>query len=227
MDAPTTPDVPDTTTYLLVHRALRTNARRLADVTASYDRQDPRRTRSLLRWCDGFIEELHCHHTIEDEAMFPALVERVPGAAVLIAQTDADHAAMDHIMSRMRYGVKQLRMGGSPRALHGGASDLADLLDRHLAFEDEHIIPLFERHFTAAEYQRLDEEAMAILGITKQALFTVPFVLSQATADELDRAWDAAPAPFKVLYLASRGRYRRLTDRALGAGAAPILEAVS
>jgi hypothetical protein len=116
----------------------------------------------------------------------------------------------------MRYGVKQLRMGGSPRALHGGASDLADLLDRHLAFEDEHIIPLFERHFTAAEYQRLDEEAMAILGITKQALFTVPFIISEATAEEHARLWPDAPLPFKAIHLACRGRYLRLTERALG-----------
>lgn len=219
MDAPTTPD---TTTYLLVHRALRTSARRLADATAAYDRQDPRRTRALVRWTEGFIAELHCHHTIEDDAMFPALVARVPGAAELIDRTDADHAAMDLIMERLETGAKILRMGGSPRKLHEAATDLADLLDVHLAFEDAHVIPLFERHFTAEEYQRLDEEAMAILGVSKQALFTVPFVLSEATPEELDRSWATAPTPFKVLYLASRGRYRRMADRALGPVSVPV-----
>ncbi|MCU1371196.1 MAG: hypothetical protein JWO77_2390 [Ilumatobacteraceae bacterium] len=219
MDAPTTPD---TSMYLLVHRALRTSARRLAGATTTYDRQDPRRTRALVRWTEGFIAELHCHHTIEDDAMFPALVARVPGAADLIDRTDADHAAMDLIMERLETATKILRMGGSPRKLHEAATDLADLLDVHLAFEDEHVIPLFERHFTGAEYQRLDEEALAILGISKQALFTVPFILAEATADEFDHSWSAAPAPFKVLYLLSWGRYRRLTARALGAAdAAP------
>ncbi|HWJ61806.1 MAG TPA: hemerythrin domain-containing protein [Acidimicrobiales bacterium] len=224
MDAPTTPD---TTTYLLVHRALRTSSRRLAEVTAAYDRQDPRRTRSLVRWCEGFIEEIHCHHTIEDEAMFPALVARAPEAAELIARTDADHAQMDGIMVRLAAGLELLRSGGSARELHLAALELADLLDAHLAFEDEFVIPMFERSFTAEEYQRLDEEAMEILGISKQALFTVPFVLSQATDEEFEQAWDTAPAPFKVLYLASRGRYRRMTDRALGTTPARVLEAVS
>ena len=218
---------PDTTTYLLVHRALRRNARRLADATAAYDRQDPRRTRALVRWCDGFIEELHCHHTIEDEAMFPALVARVPEAAALIARTDADHAEMDRITAAMATGLKQVRLGGSAGPLHRAATDLADLLDVHLAFEDEHVIPLFEQHFTAAEYQRLDEEAMAILGISKQALFTVPFVISEATPDEHARLWASAPTPFKAIHVACRGRFHRLTERALGPASDRVLEVVA
>lgn len=224
MEPPTTPDI---TTYLLVHRALRTCARRLADVSADDDRQDPRRTRALLRWTEGFVEELHGHHTIEDEVMFPALAAKAPGAAALIARTDADHAAMDVIMGRIAVGLQQLRLGGSARALHDAASDLADLLDIHLAFEDEHLIPLFEQHFTGEEYQRLDDGAMALLGISKQAIFTVPFVFSAATPEEFDHVWATAPAPFKVLHLASRGRYRRMTDRALGPVRARVLEPVS
>lgn len=239
MDATTTPDTspetPDTTSYRLVHRALRANARRLAEVTNGYDRQDPRRTRALVRWCEGFVAEIHCHHTIEDDAMFPALVARVPAAAELIAQTDLDHAAMDDTMRRLEYGVKQLALGGSPNRLHDAAADLADLLDVHLAFEDEHVIPAFEQHFSADEYRELDAKAAEILGITKQALFTVPFILSVATPGELDHAWAGAPLPFKALYLASRGRYRKLAERALGgvpqAADAPVrarhLEAVA
>lgn len=224
MDAHTTPD---TTSYRLVHRALRTSARRLADVTADYDRQDPRRTRALLRWCDGFIAEIHCHHTIEDDVMFPALVERAPEAGALIEQTDADHAAMDQIMSRLENGVKQLALGGSPSRLHGAALDLADLLDVHLAFEDDHVIPAFEQHFSAEEYAALDAKAVEVLGISKQALFTVPFILGQATPSEFAHMWATAPLPFKVLHLASKGRYRRLADRAFGAAPQPRPEVVA
>lgn len=223
MDAPTTPD---TTTYYLVHRALRRSARRLADATGSCDRQDPRRTRALVRWSTGFIEELHCHHTIEDEAMFPALVAKVPEAAELIARTDADHAAMDEIITRMEAGLATLRSGGAADELHEGAHDLADLLDEHLAFEDDEVIPLFEQHFTGAEYQRLDDEAMEILGVSKQALFTVPFILAEATPDELAHLWSSAPAPFKVIQVICRGRHHRLTERALGAASDRVLEVV-
>jgi hemerythrin-like domain-containing protein len=213
MDATTTPD---TTNYYLVHRALRRNARRLADATASYDRQDPRRTRALVRWCRGFIEELHCHHTIEDDAFFPALVARVPEAAELIARTDAEHATMDEIFVRMEAGLTTLASGGPAHGLHESARDLADLLDDHLAFEDAEVIPLFEQHFTADEYRALDDEAMEILGVSKQALFTVPFIISEATPEEHALMWPDAPLPFKAIYLACRGRYLRLTERALG-----------
>ncbi|MGN6696444.1 MAG: hemerythrin domain-containing protein [Aquihabitans sp.] len=223
MDATTTPD---TTSYRLVHRALRTSARRLAEVTDGYDRQDPRRTRALVRWCEGFVAEIHCHHTIEDDAMFPGLVAQAPETAALIERTDADHAAMDRIMGRLEYGVKQLAMGGSPNRLHDAALDLADLLDDHLAFEDQHVIPAFEQHFTAEEYAALDAKALEILGVSKQALFTVPFILSHANPMEYAHLWKTAPLPFKLLQLASRGRYRRLTERALGTGSRPILEVV-
>lgn len=206
---------PDTTTYYLVHRALRRGARRLANATAPFDRQDPRRTRALVRWCSGFLAELHCHHTVEDDVMFPALVVRVPGAAELIERTDADHAAMDEIISRMEAGLSALRSGGSAAALHEGASDLADLLDDHLAFEDAEVVPLFEQHFTGDEYQRLDDAAMEILGVSSQALYTVPFVLSEATPAELASMWGTAPVPFRLIHLACRGRYQRLTERAL------------
>lgn len=213
MDAPT---APDTTTYYLVHRALQRNARRLAGATASHDRQDPRRTRALVRWCTGFVAELHCHHTIEDEVMFPALVERIPAAAEQIARTDADHAEMDRIMTALEAGLEQLRLGGSAGPLHRAATDLADLLDDHLAFEDAEVIPLFERHFTGAEYQRLDDQAMEVLGVSKQALFTVPFIISEATPTEHAHLWATAPLPFKAIHLACRRRFHRLTERALG-----------
>ncbi|WP_421120581.1 hemerythrin domain-containing protein [Aquihabitans daechungensis] len=228
MDATTTPPTatPDTTSYYLVHRALRRNARRLANATASYDRQDPPRTRALVRWCAGFIAELHCHHTIEDDAFFPALVARVPEAAELIARTDADHAAMDELFVRLEAGSSTVAAGGSANQLHEAARDLADLLDEHLAFEDAEVIPLFEQHFTAAEYQELDDEAMEILGVSKQALFTVPFIISEATPEEHARLWADAPLPFKAIHLACRGRYRKLTDRALGSADDRVLEVV-
>lgn len=224
MDATTTPD---TTTYYLVHRALRRNARRLADATATYDRPDPRRTRALVRWCRGFIEELHCHHTIEDDAMFPALVARVPEAAELIARTDAEHATMDEIFVRMEAGLTTLAAGGPVQGLHEAARDLADLLDDHLAFEDAEVIPVFEQHFTAEEYRKLDDEAMEILGVSKQALFTVPFIITEATPEEHAHLWADAPAPFKAIHLACRGRYQRLTERALGPVDVRALEAVA
>jgi len=233
MDATTAPaattpaaTTPDTTNYYLVHRALRRNARRLANATASYDRQDPRRTRALVRWCRGFVAELHCHHTIEDDAFFPALVARVPDAAELIARTDADHHAMDELFVRLEAGVAAVAAGGPADQLHAAASDLADLLDEHLAFEDAEVIPLFEQHFTAAEYQQLDDEAMEILGVSKQALYTVPFIISEATPEEYVRLWADAPLPFKAIYVAFRGRFQRLTERALGSADDRVLEGV-
>ena len=119
-------------------------------------------------------------------------------------------------IARMEVALDTVRAGGSTRDLTRSAEELADLLDVHLAFEDAEIIPLFEQHFTGAEYQALDDAAMEILGVSKQALFTVPFVLSEASPEEFEAAWDGAPLPFKAIYLATRGRYRRLTERAVG-----------
>jgi hypothetical protein len=85
---------PDLTAFVVLHRTMRTDARRFADAVARVDELDrTARVPVLARWYGGFQAELHDHHVIEDDIFLPALVDRVPAAAELVSRVDVDHDA--------------------------------------------------------------------------------------------------------------------------------------
>ena len=65
---------PDTTAYHAVHRALRVAPRRLAAGARSIGDGDRRRVAAVATYWRGYQGETLCHHTIEDDIVFPALL---------------------------------------------------------------------------------------------------------------------------------------------------------
>jgi hemerythrin-like domain-containing protein len=207
---------PDLTTYHAVHTALRRGTHALAVAAADLDLADRRRAQAFARYWKGFAGEVLAHHTIEDDVMFPALIERAPVAAELISRTDADHERLDQLMTAVAADALELAAGRIAPALASELRELASLMDAHLDFEDAEILPGFERHFTAEEYAELDDQAAKALGLSKQAAFTVPFIASMLDPDVRDRVFGDAPAAFRLLYRATRRSHARLAARALG-----------
>jgi hemerythrin-like domain-containing protein len=216
-----TSTTPDLTTYRAVHTALREGASRMAASSASLRRSDWRRIDALSRYWAGYAGEVLAHHTIEDETMFPVLVDRCPVAGELIARTDADHHHLDELMAAVDAAVARLVRGEGPGELPDLLGRLAVHMDEHLAFEDADLLPLFERHFTGEEYAELEEAAHKALGIGKQAAFTVPFVLRWMDPVTFERVRAEAPLAFRVLYRLTRRRHEKLTAAALGDLASP------
>jgi len=211
-----TTTTPDLTAYHAVHTALRRGTHALAVAAADLDVADRRRAQAFARYWKGFAGEVLAHHTIEDDVMFPALIERAPVAAELIGRTDADHERLDELMTAVAAEVEELASGRIAPALSSELRELASLMDAHLDFEDAEVLPRFEQHFTAEEYSELDDQAAKALGLSKQAAFTIPFIASMLDPDVRDRVFGDAPAAFKLLYRATRRSHARLADRALG-----------
>ena len=207
------PSLPDLASYVAVHRALRRGSRALAD--AARRGGDRRQARATAWWARRFLEELHLHHTLEDDHFFPALLARAPEVAALLERTDADHAEMDRIVAGVEAGLATWAQGGAAGAAALELGRLADLLDAHLALEDDHLLGRFQQAFGREEYAELEQVAIRSLGVGPQAAFTVPFVVSMA--DDPATALAEAPAPFRALHRLCAGRYRRRTRAALGA----------
>ena len=91
---------------------------------------------------------------------------------------------------------------------------MRDHLDEHLAFEDAEVAPLFVRHFTADEYDDLDARAVKMTPF-KQMLFTAPWMMSHLDDAERDELLASVPKALTLLWMATRGRYARLSTRAL------------
>lgn len=210
----------DTSDFAAVHRCLRLAGRALADRADYLSRGGFAPTssvRALGRYWDGYKGEVLAHHTIEDTIFYPALIARVPSIGEAIERIDSDHHLLDELMDEADTEIASVVSSGtgSPaaaRVLHR----LDEVMHRHLDFEDADIVPLFARHFTNDEYVDLTKQAMASLGLGKQALFTVPFIGAWVAPADLDNLLDEAPLAFRIIYRLTRRRHARLTARALG-----------
>jgi hemerythrin-like domain-containing protein len=211
----------DLTTYRAVHHALREAAGRMAAASGTLRRSDWRRIDAFARYWKGYAGEVLAHHTIEDDTFFPALADRSPVAADLIARTDADHHHLDELMAAIDAAVATMVRGEGPGLLPDLLGQLAVHMDEHLEFEDADVLPLFERHFSGEEYAALEEVAMKSLGVGVQAAYTVPFLMYWTEPAAAAEMLAAAPLPLRVLHRLTRRRHARLTATTLGTLADP------
>jgi hypothetical protein len=214
-------ELPDLTTYRVLHRGMRLDSARLAGAVAGVDEAD-RTTRgpALVRWYAGFYGELHEHHTVEDTIFFPAILERVPVFDGQIDRIEAEHDRLEEVLVEARSRLVRLGDPGVawPTAVAEAAditTELRQLLDAHLGFEDADVLPLFVRHFTREDYEDLNERALKHVKLG-QLIFGIPWAVEAATEDEFRHMYDDAPLAFKLLWYATRRRYNRMAQEAFG-----------
>jgi hemerythrin-like domain-containing protein len=201
----------DLSHYRAVHDRMRVDIARFAsavDTAVAGDRRG--RLQPLARWAKGFAHELHLHHTIEDDVLFPDLVARVPTAGEVLAGLEADHVVVADLLERWAPAADRLADGRAPfAAARSEMLDLAvtlrDLLARHLDVEDEQILPLFDRHYSAEDFEALTQRAAKQL--PKRGLsFSLPWNVSTLPADTAAEMLRTAPMPLRVLHRLTRPR---------------------
>ena len=218
-------ETPDLTLYHLMHRGMRADTARLAAAVKRITEAD-RTTRVpvLRRWYAGFMHEFEDHHSAEDDIFFPALADRVPVFADQIARLDAEHHRLETALTAV--GEALVQLGDREVAWRSVYADAVDALagadnelTLHLDFEDADVLPLFVRHMSVLEYEDLGERALKNAKLN-HLVFGVPWVVSQATDEERAGLLAKAEMPMKMLWYATRGRYARLSRKALGEGVA-------
>jgi hemerythrin-like domain-containing protein len=114
--------------------------------------RDPRQVASQIgRLASLFVNELHGHHAIEDVHYFPALVRLEPRLERGFALLDADHHALDPMLHGLAEGTSAA-LRALPAAttelgrLHAELARFQTFLDRHLADEEEIIVPVILEH---------------------------------------------------------------------------------
>jgi hypothetical protein len=88
-----------------------------------------------------------------------------------------------------------------------------DLLDRHLAHEETDAIAILQRHCTQDSWQAVEEQ----IGARKPPVpmpFMVGWCAEGVPRAQLDEAFGIVGTPVKVLWLLTRGRFRRAERRA-------------
>jgi hypothetical protein len=217
---------PDLTLFTLIHRLMREDAARLAGAVAGLT-EPARATQgaALARWYAGYLDELHDHHHIEDHIFLPAMAAKVPAAAPHVTRIDADHLVLDELLTRTTNALGRVAdVSVDFTTAHAEATDAAralrDLIEGHLSFEDIEVLPVFAAHFSGEEFEALEKQAMGKPNL-KHLAFTLPWVVDGATPAERSHIFASAPFAFKVLYYATRRRYRR--TRAVAFAGSPAL----
>jgi hemerythrin-like domain-containing protein len=222
MDTSTnTTTTPDLTFYFAVHRHMRADlVRYVATVEALTPADQTRRLPALERWVKGFTCELEEHHDVEDLVFFPEMSARIPSVAEVLNGLEDDHRALDDLIERWPAIVAAIADGSQPFAAaqasaleHGRA--LSDLMHRHLDVEDNDILPLYWRHYSAAEYDALQQRAIK-KGKKRGFAFIAPWSVDSVEGAEREAFLAEVPWVMRAFHRLVRPRYDRLVAAAFG-----------
>jgi len=213
---------PDLSFYFAIHQAQRDALTRYS-LAVSTLTEDVRSTRgkALVRWAKGFALELDEHHYVEDAFFFPSLRAKVAGVSDTLAALDAEHRHLDGLLARWRAIAAALAEPKVPfadarAAASSFAHELCDFLGSHLAVEDQDVLPLFWRHYSAAEYDAVVEQAVK-KGKKAGMWFIAPFTVDcYPEGPARDAFLASVPGILRLLHRLVRPGYDRLVASALG-----------
>jgi iron-sulfur cluster repair protein YtfE (RIC family) len=182
----------DFTTMYATHEAFRRDLVRLEAAVAG-GRAAAKEVRA--GWAN-LSAQLRVHHAVEDEWLWPHLIERVrdrPDALTLIADLEAEHARLD------------LLLEGLARALDTRAADLAEhvrrltaVLDRHLVREEDEALPLIQEVLTPADWAHFERAMGRRQGVRGAAAY-VPWIIDGISGTDRERFLARLPVRVRAI----------------------------
>lgn len=111
-------------------------------------RMDPRQMQGRLQqYGSALVQQLHGHHQIEDMHYFPILRAREERLDRGFEILDRDHHAMDGLLNRFAEGANGVLRGEvEAGAFREELTGFEALLMRHLADEEDLIVPVILKH---------------------------------------------------------------------------------
>ena len=153
-----------TTTALTVirqeHAALAAMLRSLPLLLEHHHRQqtlpDFGLLRAMLFYVDEFPERLH--HKKEDELLFPRVRQRCPELAATLDQLENDHEHGERAIRDLEHALLAFEVLGEPRreAFEHAVQGYVDFYLRHMAVEENQILPAAQRAFEPADWTAID-----------------------------------------------------------------------
>ena len=147
-------DAPNTGMMVMVHRAFERDLNRLRGALAN-DPRNAQQVAAITAYWELFFALLEHHHQAEDQALWPTLVQAYPGSAEVVAEMEAEHAALDAALVAAQ-GAVALWSGAPDAQSAAAASDalgeVEQLLVGHLQHEELTALPLVDEHMTSADW---------------------------------------------------------------------------
>jgi hypothetical protein len=191
------------TIVYLIHEALRRDLGRLGDAVRSPGLSPARARRLSDHW--AFVnEQLHHHHRVEDESLWPLVRPKLAGRVDELAVLD-EMEAQHHALEPKGLAVTQAyaSLSESPNDETGAElaaqiDDLHTLLAAHLDDEESRCFPVIDGALSIEEFESFGKATAKAVGMRGSARF-FPWIFDGADAVERDAVLQMPPAPVRIL----------------------------
>jgi hypothetical protein len=190
------PDGPiDLTPMWVMHHGFRRDLDAFVTAVAATPVEDRGTWRALdARW-QLFASVLHHHHSGEDIALWPMLLDRVDAAGdaagrATLEAMEAEHAEIDPLLQACADGFARLTEAADAdarSALAVRVTATRERLARHLAHEETEAMVLVQAHLTEEDWKRLDEVLRRMYS-AREMLATVPWAFHRLPQEALRRS---------------------------------------
>ncbi len=196
----------------IIHRILRLQLAEVRALVQEVPARDAARVGAVADHLEFLLDELHMHHTAEDDWIWPKLLDRAGLDAPLVERMEEQHQQIDVSVAEVREAMSVWRSDPKTET----SSELADcvgellvVLEAHLDEEEQVVVPLIDRHLTKAELQEFGERAFEKFTPAQRWIATGQLV-EVTTQEEAAMFLGQLPPPVRVLWhLVGKRKYRR------------------
>lgn len=107
------------------------------------------------------LDQLHHHHTVEDELIWPAVLRAQPDLQALFEQMEAEHARLRWVIERLQTATDSWAKTGDEShrsAVRLAAIDLETVLEPHLQHEEADAMPVIVAALSAQQWAPIDRK---------------------------------------------------------------------
>jgi hypothetical protein len=212
----------------VLHRLVRRELRLLAELATWASPDETDRTAALTRHAELISRVLLHHHSVEREAVWPALLRTAPQDGGEIREALHDWttccARIDHMLRDVATAARQWAVAGTAPARDAFAAactSLADAVDRQIDDEERRLLPLLEAHLQPDDWAAIAASSHCRLSAREQ-LLVLGLALEDSCAAERARLLDGLSRATRSAWRLYGGRHYRATVVRLR-GAPPAL----
>lgn len=202
---------PDLEGFRLIHLALRSGSRLVADTCTAIDDGaacSPERHEATVWFARHVLYEIHAHHQKEDDVLWPVIALSA-GDTVDLEPLSDDHRALVGQLTVADTLLEAFKTDITAAGDFGAAmTRIADELDEHIADEEETVFAVMRKYVSAGDFAMCEKQFQKGASLS-HLVFILPWVVSQCTTTERAALMPKAPLPVRVLLRCFEGRWQR------------------
>lgn len=207
---------PDLIRLVVTHRAICQDLDRLVGCLGEDSEHSARRAAALRRYTAALLAQVRAHNEGEVDILWP-VAAAAAGQAVHVAPLADDRHTVAAALTRAGQALGAVRAGTGARAdLQTSLRLLRDLLDEHIADEEQEMFPAIRRYLRADAYRWCQKQMQRSVPLPVRR-FAAPWLARHAQQDELRPLRATCGWPDRILLACSGAGYARQERHAFNA----------